>query len=79
MDGKKEMEYYWQDRVNYDEFSALNIHNLVDKYKKYINENKKQVGIGKAVIFVDNPFNSVKAFVKLLLKRGHGYKYRKQK
>lgn len=74
--GEKEMEYYWQDKISYSEFLGLNIHNLIEEYKSYINKNEKNIKIGMAVVFIDNPFNVAKAFAKRLLKRGFGYKYR---
>jgi hypothetical protein len=74
--GEKEMEYYWQDIVNYSEFSSLNIHKLIDKYKKFLNKNSDKIKVGTTAIFVDNPFNVAKALLKRFLKRGSGYKYR---
>jgi ubiquinone/menaquinone biosynthesis C-methylase UbiE len=77
--GEKEMEYYWQVKINYSEFSGLNIHKLIDEYKSYTDKNEKNIKIGTAVVFLDNPFNFAKAFAKKLLKRGPGYKYRNEK
>jgi len=76
--GKREMEYYWKDEINYEEFSSLNIHSLIDEYKKFITKNKKDIKIGMAAVFLDNPLNLVKALIKKIIKRGNGYKYRKQ-
>lgn len=77
--GEKEMEYYWQDTINYSEFSSLNIHKLIDEYKVFVDKNKDKIEIGCAVIFIDNPVAMIKALVKKLLKRGLGYKYRKNR
>jgi ubiquinone/menaquinone biosynthesis C-methylase UbiE len=75
--GEREMEFYWNGNIKYSEFSALNIHKLIDEYKRFINKNTDKIKIGIAVIFIDNPFNMVKALVKKIIKRGVGYKYRK--
>lgn len=75
--GEREMEYYWKDKIEYNEVSGLNIHKLIDEYKSFVNKNVARVGIGTAVIFVDNPINIAKAWIKRLLRRGVGYKYRK--
>lgn len=75
--GEKEMIYTWKDEIKYHEFSALNIHDLVDEYKKFVNKNSDKLKIGPAVIFVDNPFAVLKGLTKKFLKRGAGYKYRK--
>ena len=70
------MEYYWEDTIKYKEFLGLNIHKLIDEYKKFLKNNEDSVKTGTAVIFVDNPFNIIRALTKKLLKRGVGYKYR---
>ena len=75
--GDTEMEYYWQGIIKYSEFSALSIHKLIDEYKSFVNKNSDKIRIGLAVIFVDNPISMAKAWLKKLLKRGKGYKYRK--
>lgn len=75
--GEVEMEYYWKEKISYTEFSSLNIHNLIDEYQSFINKNKKYIKKGIVAIFFDNPFNMAKALVKKIIKRGHGYKYRK--
>jgi hypothetical protein len=74
--GETEMEYYWKGIIKYSEFSALNIHKLIDEYERFLNKNEDKIEIGTAVIFTDNPFNIIKALVKKLIKRGAGYKYR---
>jgi ubiquinone/menaquinone biosynthesis C-methylase UbiE len=76
--GEKEMEYVWQGKINYKEFSGLNIHNLIDEYKKFIDNNKDKITTGTVAIFIDNPFNIFKAWGKRILRRGDGYKYRKK-
>lgn len=75
--GEKEMIYTWKDKIKYNEFSALNIHDLVDEYKKFVNKNSNKLRIGTVVIFIDNPLVVLKGLTKKLFKRGAGYKYRK--
>lgn len=75
--GNLEMEYYWEDKINYKEFSSLNIHNLIDEYQRFVNRNSKYIKKGTVAIFIDNPINLIKALAKKVLKRGHGYNYRK--
>jgi ubiquinone/menaquinone biosynthesis C-methylase UbiE len=74
---EKEMEYYWQNKIDYSEFLGLSIHNLIDEYKRFVEKNKNKIKVGVVAIFVDNPFNTAKAWAKLILKRGAGFRYRK--
>ena len=74
--GKKEMLYFWKDKIEYEELLGLNIHNVIDEYEKFMNTNRKYIKRGSAVIFLDSPFNFVKAFAKLIFKKGPGYRYR---
>jgi hypothetical protein len=74
--GGVETEYYWNGIIKYNEFSGLNIHKLIDEYKRFIDKNMDKIEIGTAVIFTDNPFNIIKALVKKVIQRGAGYKYR---
>jgi ubiquinone/menaquinone biosynthesis C-methylase UbiE len=75
--GPREMEFYWDGQLNYKEFSSLNIHALIDEYQSFVNENRKNIKLGTAAIFIDNPYNLTKALIKKMLRRGSGYKYRK--
>jgi hypothetical protein len=74
--GEKEMKYYWNGIIKYDEFSALSIHKLIDEYERFLNKNREKIEIGNAVIFIDNPINILKALAKKIVKWGSGYKYR---
>ena len=75
--GEREMVYVWKNKINYSEFNGINIHRLIDRYKKFINTNKKYIKKSRALFFVDSPWNMAKAILKKILKRGNGYKYRK--
>lgn len=75
--GEKEMVYYWDREIKFTEFISLDIHKLIDRYETFMKKNIKFIKKGIAVIFIDNPLNILKAFAKLLIKRGEGYKHRK--
>lgn len=75
--GEKEIKYYWKDSIKYQEFLALNIHDLIDEYKRFIQGNSDKIKMGITAIFIDNPFNMLKALAKKVLKKGAGYRYRK--
>lgn len=76
--GGCEMEYYWNGIIKYIEFPGLNTHTLIDEYKRFVDKNREKIEIGRVAYFVDNPINTLKALVKRFLKRGLGYKYRKE-
>jgi len=76
--GKNEMEYYWDKNINYKEFIGLNMHDLIDEYSIFMNKNKKYIKKGLVAIFIDSPFNMIKAITKKILKKGHGYTFRKE-
>ena len=76
--GEKEMVYSWEGKINYKEVSGLNIHNLIDEYEKFVNSNKSLIRCGGVILYLDSPYNLVKAYAKKFLRRGDGYKYRKK-
>lgn len=75
--GEKEMVYFWDKKIEYEEIDGLNIHSLIDEYKRFINANKGKITYGLVFITMDNVYNLVRALAKKLLKRGKGYSYRK--
>lgn len=75
--GEPETVYFWENKIKFSEVRDLNVHSLIDEYKNYVNKNRKFIKFGVTNIFLDNPFRIVKALLKLLLKRGHGYSFRK--
>lgn len=75
--GEKDFIFVWQDKINYEIFYDLNIHKLIDFYAKFIQDNKNKIGFGKVLTYWDNPFYILRENIKLLLKRGEGFKYRK--
>ena len=74
--GEKEMVFPWKDKINYEEFKSLSIHDLINEYEKFKKKNKKYIQTGPVLFFVDNIPNVVKAWAKRIIKRGVGYKFR---
>jgi len=75
--GEDEMRYYWEGEIDYVAKNDLNIHELIDEYEGYLRKYSKMIKRGRALLFLDNPYYIFKAALKLMLKRGKGYKYRK--
>ncbi len=75
--GEDEMRYYWEGEIDYKVENNLNIHGLIDEYEEYLRKHKDLIKKGKALLFLDNPYYIFKAVLKLMLRRGKGYKYRK--
>jgi|SRR3989344_1846715 len=76
--GEDDFNYFWDGKIDYEKVTDLNIHHLVDEYQKFIDENKDNIKFGRVLYFYDNPFYITKAYLKYLLNRGEGYKYRKR-
>ncbi len=77
--GEAEMVFAWEEKIKFEEFPGINIHAIIDEYKRFVKKNKKFITIGTALIFVDNPLAVLKAFLKIFLRRGEGFKHRKVK
>jgi ubiquinone/menaquinone biosynthesis C-methylase UbiE len=75
--GDKDIYYYWEKDLKYKEFNGLKMHDIIDEYQKFVNKNKKLITKERTLFFVDDIYNFVKANLKRVLKRGHGYEYRK--
>jgi len=75
--GPKDIYYYWEKKLEYQEFNSLKMHDVIDEYQKFVNKNIKLITKGRTLFFVDLPLNMIKSFAKLLLKRGNAYEYRK--
>lgn len=74
--GEKEMIYEWKDQIKYKEFVGINIHNLIEEYRKFFRSNKKYIKMGRVLYFIDNPVNLLKSLVKIILQRGEGYSHK---
>jgi hypothetical protein len=75
--GESEMIYVWSGKIKYSEFLSLNMHSLIDKYKNFYIKNRNKIVKGRVLYFVDNPFTILRAFLKLIFKKGAGYRFRK--
>ncbi len=71
--GDEEFQFYWEDKIKYKAFSEIDFHNLIENYRQFMQKNKHLMEKGLPLIYLDNPFYILKAFVKLLLKRGVGF------
>jgi hypothetical protein len=72
--GEKELEYYWEDKINYREIKDLNFHQLIGEYKRFVRRNRKKIKPGLVLLYFDNPFIYLKEWIKLLLRRGRGFR-----
>jgi ubiquinone/menaquinone biosynthesis C-methylase UbiE len=75
--GETEFIYLWKNTIKYKTIPDLNIHKLIDLYENYIDENKEKLKFGRVLFYWDNPFYLIKAHLKLLFKKGEGFRYRK--
>ena len=76
-EGEEEFIHYWEARVGYEKGDDLNIHKLIDEYDKYLKKQSSKIKKGRTLFFIDSPQYYLKELIKLLLKRGVGFKYRK--
>lgn len=74
--GDKNIYYYWEDEIKYSEFNGLKMHETVDTYQKFLDKNSKLITKERVLFYIDGPSSTLKAYLKRLLKRGNGYKYR---
>ena len=75
--GEEEMVYYWERKVDWEKGDDLNIHKLIDEYETYIKSQREKIKKGKVVIYIDSPYYYLKELIKIILKKGKGFKYRK--
>src|SRR3989344_6029306 len=75
--GEEEFELFWYDRIDIKEVSDLSIHALIDEYQDFVNKNRSFIRFGRVLAYYDNPIQVTKAYLKYILKRGAGFKFRK--
>ncbi|OGM15577.1 hypothetical protein A2V56_00285 [Candidatus Woesebacteria bacterium RBG_19FT_COMBO_42_9] len=74
--GEEEFVYYWEDKIDHKEVRTLHFHELIHEYKGFVKRNKSKLKRGSVLFYLDSPFYYLKEGVKLLLKKGTGFKYR---
>jgi ubiquinone/menaquinone biosynthesis C-methylase UbiE len=77
--GDEEMIYCWEGSIDYERGDDLNIHKLINEYESYISNQRANIKKGRVLYYIDNPIYYFKELLKLLLKKGKGFKYRKSK
>jgi hypothetical protein len=75
--GEEEVVYYWENKIHWEKGDDLNIHNLIDEYVEYIRGQKGKIKRGSVMFYLDNPYYYLKELIKLIFKKGKGFKYRK--
>ncbi len=73
--GEDEMQFYWEKKIVTEIVNELNTHDLIKEYRRFIDDNKTNIRKGIAVLYPDNPIFYLKELIKLLLRRGAGFKY----
>jgi hypothetical protein len=76
--GEKELEYYWEGKIEYKEIKDFDAHALIGLYREFIIKNRSKIKKGFVLFYLDNPFVYLKEVFKFLTKRGYGFRYRKK-
>ena len=77
--GEDEMVFYWEDEIDYEEVLSLKIHDLINEYERYVEKNKEKLVFGKPIFYLDSPIFILKAYLKLLFKKGSGFEEKSAK
>lgn len=72
--GDEELQFYWENKINYKAFESVNFHDLIKNYRDFMRKNSKLIKKGKPLIFLDSPYFIFKELIKLILKKGEGFK-----
>ncbi len=75
--GDTETQYAWKGSVNFVEIKDLNIHELIDHYQSFVDKNTSKLKRAPIAFYLDTPFHYLKALVKLVLRRGKGFQFRR--
>ena len=76
--GEEEFEYYWEGKIKYEEIKDLDVHALIGIYREFIRKNRNKIRKGLVLLYLDNPFIYLKEVIKLLIKKGYGFRYGKK-
>jgi len=71
--GSDECKFYWEKKIKYKVIGDLDFHLLIKEYRRFVEKNKKHLIKGRVLVYFDKPFQIIKGWVKLLLKRGKGF------
>ncbi len=74
--GEEELMFSWQNKIEYEVFSDLNTHKLIDEYIDFMRGNRDKLRKGFVLFYFDNPIFYFRELAKIILKRGEGFKYR---
>ena len=72
--GDEELQFYWENKINYKAFKSVNFHELIKNYRDFMIKNSKMIKRGKPLVFLDNPFFIFKELIKMLLRKGEGFR-----
>src|SRR3972149_1923850 len=67
--GRDELQYYWENSINYSEIKDLSIHKLINLYREWIKRNNDRITKGRTLVVIDNPYFYLKEWVKLILSK----------
>ena len=74
--GEEELVFYWEGKIDYKIVDDGNPHRLINEYSDFFERNKKRIKKGRALFFIDNPLLYLRELIKLIFKKGEGFKYR---
>lgn len=72
--GDDELQFYWENMIHYTPFESVNFHDLIKNYRDFMRKNSSLIKKGKPLLFLDSPYFILKELIKLILKRGEGFK-----
>lgn len=71
--GDEEFRFYWEGEIKYEGYASTSFHKLIENYRQFTKENKQLIKRGTPLLYLDNPFYILKAYLKLILKKGAGF------
>ncbi len=67
--GEEEFRYFWKGKIEYVEKTDIDFKKLINEYRIWFRNNKKYIKKSPVLLYLDNPFNIVKEYLKLLIKK----------
>lgn len=72
--GDSEFQFYWDKKINYQEFKDFNFDDLIAEYRSFVKKNKnKLTHFPLAAVYLDNPIYYAKEIIKTILGKGYGF------